>query len=247
MTGRPRMRSTTRTGNPMWVDRQGRPLLERFSDVGIRADQRNVDVGVASAANAAPQVGPQQFGLDLNRGVFDARVQVRLSRANGGTNFIDQLDSLALNMQHHTAILTNAWDGGGAWFARRSLPAEPRNRQRPRLGAGALHGLVRRARAGVPGHHPADHAARGVREQLDRRISISTISWTRPSPKTFRMAEIPWVSRGWSADDRQSCASARMGAGDGLRCGLRMRRRFPGQRPRFPRMRRSRVPARSWP
>ena len=101
------------TGNPMWVDRQGRPLLERFSDVGVRADQRNIDVGVAAAANAAPQVGPDQFGLDLNRGMFDARVQVRLSRANGGTDFIDQLDSLALNMQHHTAILTNAWTAAG--------------------------------------------------------------------------------------------------------------------------------------
>jgi hypothetical protein len=100
-------------GNPLWVDRQGRPLLERFSDVGIRADQRNVDVGAASAANAAPQVGPQQFGLQLNRGVFDARVQVRLSRDNGGENFLEQLDSLALTMQHHTAILTNAWNAAG--------------------------------------------------------------------------------------------------------------------------------------
>jgi len=100
-------------GNPMWVDRQGRPLLERFSDVGIRADQRNIDVGAASAVNAVPQVGPQQFGLVLNRGMFDARVQVRLSRDNGGTNFLDQLDSLALTMQHHTAILTNAWDAAG--------------------------------------------------------------------------------------------------------------------------------------
>jgi hypothetical protein len=104
---------TGTVGNPMWVDRQGRPLLERFGDVGIRADQRNLNVGAASAVNAAPQVGPQQFGLQLNRGVFDARVQVRLSRDNGGTNFLDQLDSLALTMQHHTAILTNAWAAAG--------------------------------------------------------------------------------------------------------------------------------------
>jgi hypothetical protein len=104
---------TDANGNPLWVDRQGRPLLERFSDVGIRADQRNVDVGAASAANIAPQVGPQQFGLDLDGGMFDARVQVRLSRNNGGADFLTQLDSLSLTMQHHTAILTNAWAASG--------------------------------------------------------------------------------------------------------------------------------------
>jgi hypothetical protein len=103
---------TDAAGNPMWVDRQGRPLLERFSDVGIRADQRNLDVGAVAAVDL-PQVGPRQFGLDLNRGLFDARVQVRLSRANGGANFLTQLDSLALTMQHHTAILTNAWAAAG--------------------------------------------------------------------------------------------------------------------------------------
>jgi hypothetical protein len=104
---------TDAAGNPLWVDRQGRPLLERFSDVGIRADQRNLAIGAAAAADAAPQIGPRQFGLHLNRGLFDARVQVRLSRQNGGTDFLTQLDSLALTMQHHTAILTNAWTAAG--------------------------------------------------------------------------------------------------------------------------------------
>jgi hypothetical protein len=99
-------------GNPLWRDRAGRPLLERYSDVGIRADARNVNPGAASLANVAG-IGPDGFGLDLRRGAFDARVQVALSRQNGGQNFLNQLDSLALTMQFHTAILTNAWDASG--------------------------------------------------------------------------------------------------------------------------------------
>jgi hypothetical protein len=103
---------TNADGNPLWTDRGGRPLLERYSDVGIRTDARNVNPGVAAAANVG-NIGPAGFGLDLRRGAFDARVQVALSRRNGGQSFLDQLDSLALTMQFHTAILTNAWDASG--------------------------------------------------------------------------------------------------------------------------------------
>jgi hypothetical protein len=99
-------------GNPLYTDRAGRPLLERYSDVGIRTDARNINPSVASAANIG-NIGPDGFGLDLRRGAFDARVQVALSRQNGGQTFLNQLDSLALTMQFHTAILTNAWDADG--------------------------------------------------------------------------------------------------------------------------------------
>jgi hypothetical protein len=101
-------------GSPLWVDRQNRPLLERFSDVGIRTDASNIDPGVAGVANVPGiDVGPGRFGLDLRRGLYDARVQVRLGRERGGSNFLDQLDSLALTMQFHTAILTDAWAARG--------------------------------------------------------------------------------------------------------------------------------------
>ncbi len=100
-------------GNPLWTDRRGRPLLERFSDVGIRTDPRDINPGAASAADAVPDVGPQGFGLDLRRGMYDARVQVALSRQTGGQSFLEQLDSLALTMQFHTAILTDAWAARG--------------------------------------------------------------------------------------------------------------------------------------
>ena len=101
-------------GSPLWVDRQNRPLLERFSDVGIRADARDLNPGIASAANVpGVGVGPSRFGLDLRRGMFDGRVQVRVGRERGRANFLEQLDSLALTMQFHTAILSDAWAAKG--------------------------------------------------------------------------------------------------------------------------------------
>jgi len=101
-------------GSRLWVDRQGQPLLERYSDVGIRTDPLNINPGVASAANVpGVNVGPNRFGLDLARGMYDGRVQVKLSRDRGGSNFLTQLNSLALTMQFHTAILSDAWGAKG--------------------------------------------------------------------------------------------------------------------------------------
>lgn len=99
-------------GNPLWVDRKGRPLLENYQDVGIRTDAGSIDAG-SSLVSSLLDFGPDLFDLDLERGLFDARVQVNLSRESGGESFIDQLDSMALDMQFHTAILTNAWNADG--------------------------------------------------------------------------------------------------------------------------------------
>lgn len=99
-------------GNPLWVNRRGEPLLENYADVGIVADAHDIEPG-SSVVSSVLEFGPSLFGLELERGLFDARVQVNLSKANGGTSFTDQLDSLAMNMQFHTAILTNAWDASG--------------------------------------------------------------------------------------------------------------------------------------
>lgn len=99
-------------GNPLWVDRKGRPLLENYNDLGIRTDASDIDPG-SGLVGSALKVGPGLFGLQLERGLFNARVQVKLSQKNGGKSFQDQLDALALKMQFHTAILTNAWDANG--------------------------------------------------------------------------------------------------------------------------------------
>jgi hypothetical protein len=95
-------------GNPLWVDNQGRSLLENYSNVGVEADAKNVNVG-GSLVSDLFDVGPGTFGLDLEKGLFDARVQANLSPTHGGANFLTQLDSMILKMQFHTAILTNAW------------------------------------------------------------------------------------------------------------------------------------------
>jgi hypothetical protein len=99
-------------GNPLWVDNQGRPLLENYSDVGIKADASDIDPGnglVTSLLNA----GPDTFGLSIEQGLFNARVQAQLSTGNGGADFLTQLNSLFLKMQFHTAIMTNAWTANG--------------------------------------------------------------------------------------------------------------------------------------
>ena len=99
-------------GNPLWVDDKGRPLLENYSDVGIKADASDIDPGgglVTSLLNA----GPDTFGLNLKQGLFNARVQAQLSKTHGGADFLTQLDSLFMKMQFHTAILTNAWTANG--------------------------------------------------------------------------------------------------------------------------------------
>lgn len=99
-------------GNPLWVDNKGRPLLENYSDVGIKADASDIDPGgalVTSLLNA----GPDTFGLNLRQGLFNARVQAQVAKTNGGADFLTQLDSLFLKMQFHTAILTNAWTANG--------------------------------------------------------------------------------------------------------------------------------------
>lgn len=100
----------TDQGNPLWVDRRGRALLEKYSDVGVRADAKTLTTGLVGAILG---FGPDKFGLTLDRGIYDARVQVKLSPRAGGASFTSQLDSLALNMQSHTAILTNAWSAKG--------------------------------------------------------------------------------------------------------------------------------------
>jgi hypothetical protein len=104
---------TAAVSNPLWVDRQGRPLLERYSDIGIRADQRNLNLGGSAVSTLSSVAGPGRFGLQLERGIYEARVQIAVSPTNGGTSFLTQLDSLTLNMQQRTAVLTDAWGARG--------------------------------------------------------------------------------------------------------------------------------------
>jgi hypothetical protein len=100
-------------GNQLWTDRTGKALLEKFSDVGIQADQLALTSGAAVIAGFPGGGGPGVFGLDLDKGLFSARVQVQLSAGQTATDFLAQLDSLKLDMQFKTAILTNSWSARG--------------------------------------------------------------------------------------------------------------------------------------
>lgn len=93
--------------NQLWVDRKGKSLLEKYSDVGARV----AEVGFSpfgSAGGAFVKAGPGQFGLTPASGLMEARVEVALSPSQT-KSFDTQLDSLALRMQHRTTILTDAW------------------------------------------------------------------------------------------------------------------------------------------
>ena len=113
--------------NPLWVDRANRPLLERFSDVGVRVDRERFDAGASlvgsragslvadAAAFLAERAGPGRFGLDLADGLVDAKVQANVSATRTATDFLAQLDSIPLRVKAHTAVLTDAWNASGPY------------------------------------------------------------------------------------------------------------------------------------
>lgn len=111
--------------NPLWVDRANRPLLERFSDVGVRVDRERFDAGLSLAQSRATglvadastwladKAGPGRFGLAISDGLVDAKVQANMSASARHGSFASQLDSIPLRIKAHTAILTDAWNASG--------------------------------------------------------------------------------------------------------------------------------------
>lgn len=110
--------------NALWTDRRGESLLERFADVGAvlsspRFDAgRSTAIGRSSAGIAAVLdrlAGPARFGLAIDGGMAEARVQLRVSPSQAGNEQLARLDSLPLAMQARTAILTDAWNASGPY------------------------------------------------------------------------------------------------------------------------------------
>lgn len=113
--------------SPLWVDRANRPLLERFADVAIRIDAPSFDAGRSVAGSrggslvsgaltlADTLAGPARFGLELNGGLVDARVQVAITPGARSDGFRGQLDSIPLRLRANTAILTDAWNASGPY------------------------------------------------------------------------------------------------------------------------------------
>lgn len=104
----------------LWSDAAGHPLLESFADVGAAASSQRFDAGrsvaigravVADPASLLGAVaGPSRFGLEIDGGLIDARVQVGVSPSRKGNEGLARLDSLPLTMRARTVVLTDAWN-----------------------------------------------------------------------------------------------------------------------------------------
>lgn len=126
----------------LWQDRAGRPLLERLDDVGATVSSQRFDAGrgtaLGRAANAdlrgigavggAAEVldrlaGPARFGLAVDGGLLDARVEVAIARSFGSGTGFARLDPLAVSMRARTAILTDTWQASGPRLGAASVAA----------------------------------------------------------------------------------------------------------------------------
>ncbi|MCO5108382.1 MAG: hypothetical protein M9907_15070 [Burkholderiaceae bacterium] len=127
--------------NPLWADRRGRPLLERFADVGVALAAPRFDAGrstaVGRAAGGAASLldrlaGPARFGLSMTGGLVDALVQVRVSPSESDDAGFARLDSMPLTMRAHTVVLSDAWNASGP-YGQAAGRVEPRVEQGSRL------------------------------------------------------------------------------------------------------------------
>ena len=119
----------THDGNRFWVERDGRPLLERYEDVTVAVASVRFDSPFAFAGGQGERTfpgavrllselaGPGRFGLDLEAGLVDARVRVRLSRSRAADGWVTRLASMPLTLSAHLTILTDAWNASGPYGA----------------------------------------------------------------------------------------------------------------------------------
>ncbi|MFT3804535.1 MAG: hypothetical protein QM766_25390 [Burkholderiaceae bacterium] len=111
--------------HPLWVDRSGRSLLERFDDVhatlsagelvgGIRYGESTAS-GTTQRAVALLGDPGERFGLRTRGGLFEATVQADLSARGGADSFLTQLDNLRIRPRARTAIAVDAWNASGPY------------------------------------------------------------------------------------------------------------------------------------
>ena len=116
-----------RERNPLWTDAGARALIERFGDIGARVDFEAFDAGRSLARSRAAgladdalglleeRAGPGRFGLPLDGGLVNARVQIGVSRSAPDDRFATQLNAIPLRLRAHTAVLTDAWNASGPY------------------------------------------------------------------------------------------------------------------------------------
>lgn len=113
------------TTNRLWVDRLGQPLLERFEDVTVEIAPVRFNTPFAFAAGQGDRAfpgavrvlsdlaGPGRFGLPLDEGLLEARVQVEMTRSGSLGTWIRQLTSMPLTLNARLTLLTDAWSASG--------------------------------------------------------------------------------------------------------------------------------------
>jgi len=118
---------TAANGNALWVDRTGKPLLERFEDVSIEIAPVRFNSPFAFAGGQGERSfpgavrllselgGPGRFGLDLESGFIDARVQVEVARSRPGDGWIRHMTAMPLTLKAHLSILTDSWTASGPY------------------------------------------------------------------------------------------------------------------------------------
>jgi hypothetical protein len=118
---------TAANGNALWTDRTGKPLLERFEDVSIEISPVRFNSPFAFAGGQGDRSfpgavrllselgGPGRFGLDLEAGFIDARVQVEVARSRPDDGWIKRMTAMPLTLKAHLSILTDAWTASGPY------------------------------------------------------------------------------------------------------------------------------------
>ena len=118
---------TTANGNALWVDRTGKPLLERFEDVSIEIAPVRFNSPFAFAGGQGDRSfpgavrllselgGPGRFGLDLEAGFIDARVQVDVARSRPDDGWIRRMTAMPITLKARLSILTDSWTASGPY------------------------------------------------------------------------------------------------------------------------------------
>ena len=112
--------------NAFWVDRSGRALLERPEDVTVDVVPLRFDspLGFAGGLGGtfagavrtlSELAGPGRFGLDIEGGLVEARVEARVARGRPADGWVRRLLAMPLVLTARTAILTDAWNASGPY------------------------------------------------------------------------------------------------------------------------------------
>lgn len=126
----------------LWTTREGKPLLEKPSDVKFSIRPESFDA-TSRLARSGPKpiatlqnneklspgkllsklAGPDNFGLVLIGGLLTAQVEIALSKSRGPSDPKQILDGMALTPSAQASILTDFWNASGPTGGAESVQA----------------------------------------------------------------------------------------------------------------------------